>query len=139
MPVKPRRELTEKTKNDDKKVREVLFNYFSRIGRYYPRTGTGKDELPHDSPAWKANFNVKWGRNAYRHKAWTMVRHELLAVFPDELFKRLDIYFGLAGPAKSYVDGFTHEELYSFVDQILSSSTATPEMREAVKGALQYR
>ena len=129
------KKITKKDVKSDEKVKDVFFNYFSRMGLYYP----SNNDLGVNSPAWRANFSVRWSSDNYRRDAWQTVRAELKKVFPDELFSFLDKHYGPGGPAGSFVNGFTLEEKIGFCEMILSSDRSTLEMREAVKAALKYR
>ena len=118
--------------SDEKEIREIFKNYFSHIALFYPTTS----ELVFNSPAYRANFDVKWGSDSYRRSAWAMVRGDLRDTLPPELFTIFDSHYGPKGTAKAIINEFNLEERYHLCDLIVNSDRSTAEMQEAAKGAL---
>lgn len=103
MPTKIRR-VPKIHRSDDEAARAVHLSYFLHIG------GPDGLVLAHGTPAWVADFHIRYGKPAYRKQAWADVRSTVKGKMPPVVFKVLDSHF-TTGSGERFLAAFTGEEL----------------------------
>ncbi len=77
--------------------------------RYFLTLGLESIRYAHRSPAWRANFAIKYGKPEYRRHAWARLRDTLRDELPPDAFEMMDEHF-TNGSATGFLQGFTHDQ-----------------------------
>lgn len=75
--------------------------------RYFLSLGLACDSPAHDSPEWKAAFQIKFGSAAYRRAAWADISLIVKAQVPAWIYESMDAHF--SGEALHFTYAFDLE------------------------------
>jgi hypothetical protein len=76
--------------------------------RYFLSIGLACETVPHGTPEWRAAFQIKFGRPAYRRAAWLQVRDALREMVPAWVYEAMDDHFS-RGTALHFTQGFSND------------------------------